>query len=91
MREILAPDRGWLHCGPAGSGYFVAMILDGIGPEPGGAVSAPTKPRVTVPVSSLALKLQSGRAGGNTHAGRLLAAINEILNVETVIARDSIK
>jgi hypothetical protein len=59
------------------------MILDGMGPEPGGAVSAPTKPRVTVPVSSLALKLQSGRAGGNTHAGRLLAAINEILDDET--------
>ena len=30
--EILAPgkDRGWLHCGPAGSGHFVKMIHNGI-------------------------------------------------------------
>jgi 6-phosphogluconate dehydrogenase len=25
-----APDRGWLHCGPSGSGHFVKMIHDGI-------------------------------------------------------------
>ena len=30
--EVLAPapDRGWLHCGPAGSGHFVKMIHNGI-------------------------------------------------------------
>jgi 6-phosphogluconate dehydrogenase len=30
--KILAPgaDRGWLHCGPAGSGHFVKMIHNGI-------------------------------------------------------------
>jgi 6-phosphogluconate dehydrogenase len=30
--RILAPatDRGWLHCGPAGSGHFVKMIHNGI-------------------------------------------------------------
>ncbi|HMB72800.1 MAG TPA: decarboxylating 6-phosphogluconate dehydrogenase [Gammaproteobacteria bacterium] len=30
--ELLAPapDRGWLHCGPAGSGHFVKMIHNGI-------------------------------------------------------------
>jgi 6-phosphogluconate dehydrogenase len=25
-----APDRGWLHCGPPGSGHFVKMIHNGI-------------------------------------------------------------
>ncbi|KPL28170.1 MAG: 6-phosphogluconate dehydrogenase [Acidithiobacillales bacterium SM1_46] len=25
-----APDRGWLHCGPGGSGHFVKMIHNGI-------------------------------------------------------------
>jgi len=25
-----APDTGWLHCGPAGSGHFVKMIHNGI-------------------------------------------------------------
>jgi len=25
-----APDRGWLHCGPAGSGHFAKMIHNGI-------------------------------------------------------------
>jgi 6-phosphogluconate dehydrogenase len=25
-----APDRGWLHCGPSGSGHFVKMIHNGI-------------------------------------------------------------
>ncbi len=25
-----APDRGWLHCGPNGSGHFVKMIHNGI-------------------------------------------------------------
>ncbi len=25
-----APDAGWLHCGPAGSGHFVKMIHNGI-------------------------------------------------------------
>jgi 6-phosphogluconate dehydrogenase len=25
-----APDRGWTHCGPAGSGHFVKMIHNGI-------------------------------------------------------------
>jgi 6-phosphogluconate dehydrogenase len=24
------PDRGWLHCGPAGSGHFVKMVHNGI-------------------------------------------------------------
>jgi len=30
--QILAParDRGWLHCGPAGSGHFAKMIHNGI-------------------------------------------------------------
>ncbi len=30
--KILAPgpDRGWLHCGPAGSGHFVKMVHNGI-------------------------------------------------------------
>jgi 6-phosphogluconate dehydrogenase len=30
--RILAPgpDRGWLHCGPAGTGHFVKMIHNGI-------------------------------------------------------------
>jgi len=30
--RILAPgpDRGWLHCGPAGSGHFVKMVHNGI-------------------------------------------------------------
>jgi len=30
--EVLAPapDRGWLHCGPVGSGHFVKMIHNGI-------------------------------------------------------------
>jgi 6-phosphogluconate dehydrogenase len=32
MVKILAPapDRGWLHCGPSGSGHFVKMIHNGI-------------------------------------------------------------
>jgi len=25
-----APDKGWLHCGPAGAGHFVKMIHNGI-------------------------------------------------------------
>ncbi|HEX7951808.1 MAG TPA: decarboxylating 6-phosphogluconate dehydrogenase [Burkholderiales bacterium] len=25
-----APDRGWIHCGPAGSGHYVKMIHNGI-------------------------------------------------------------
>ena len=25
-----APDRGWIHCGPAGAGHFVKMIHNGI-------------------------------------------------------------
>jgi 6-phosphogluconate dehydrogenase len=25
-----APDRGWLHCGPSGSGHFVKMIHNGV-------------------------------------------------------------
>ena len=25
-----APDQGWLHCGPVGSGHFVKMIHNGI-------------------------------------------------------------
>jgi 6-phosphogluconate dehydrogenase len=30
--EVLAPapDRGWLHCGPVGSGHFVKMVHNGI-------------------------------------------------------------
>ncbi|MDA8181433.1 MAG: phosphogluconate dehydrogenase (NAD(+)-dependent, decarboxylating) [Acidithiobacillus ferriphilus] len=30
--EILAPgaDKGWLHCGPVGSGHFVKMVHNGI-------------------------------------------------------------
>ncbi len=30
--QVLAPaaDRGWLHCGPAGSGHFVKMVHNGI-------------------------------------------------------------
>ena len=35
LRPILsllapAPDRGWLHCGPSGSGHFVKMVHNGI-------------------------------------------------------------
>jgi 6-phosphogluconate dehydrogenase len=32
LLETLAPaaDRGWLHCGPAGSGHFVKMVHNGI-------------------------------------------------------------
>jgi 6-phosphogluconate dehydrogenase len=32
LMKILAPapDRGWLHCGPPGSGHFVKMIHNGI-------------------------------------------------------------
>ena len=31
MRALApAPDRGWVHCGPAGSGHFVKMINNGI-------------------------------------------------------------
>jgi len=26
----LAPERGWLHCGPVGSGHFVKMVHNGI-------------------------------------------------------------
>jgi len=25
-----APDRGWVHCGPAGSGHYVKMVHNGI-------------------------------------------------------------
>ena len=25
-----APDHGWIHCGPAGSGHFVKMVHNGI-------------------------------------------------------------
>lgn len=25
-----APDRGWLHCGPAGAGHFVKMVHNGV-------------------------------------------------------------
>jgi 6-phosphogluconate dehydrogenase len=28
--KVLAPDQGWLHCGPVGSGHFVKMIHNGI-------------------------------------------------------------
>jgi len=32
LLKILAPatDRGWLHCGPVGSGHFVKMVHNGI-------------------------------------------------------------
>jgi len=31
MRRLApAPDRGWLHCGPPGSGHFVKMVHNGI-------------------------------------------------------------
>ncbi len=31
MRALApAPDTGWLHCGPAGSGHFVKMVHNGI-------------------------------------------------------------
>ncbi|MGB5211844.1 MAG: decarboxylating 6-phosphogluconate dehydrogenase [Gammaproteobacteria bacterium] len=32
MLRVLAPaaDRGWIHCGPAGSGHYVKMIHNGI-------------------------------------------------------------
>jgi 6-phosphogluconate dehydrogenase len=32
IAELLAPakDRGWLHCGPSGSGHFVKMIHNGV-------------------------------------------------------------
>ncbi len=32
VARVLAPatDRGWLHCGPAGSGHFVKMVHNGI-------------------------------------------------------------
>jgi len=28
--KALAPEKGWLHCGPCGSGHFVKMIHNGI-------------------------------------------------------------
>ena len=28
--KALAPEKGWLHCGPSGSGHFVKMIHNGI-------------------------------------------------------------
>jgi 6-phosphogluconate dehydrogenase len=28
--KLLAPPRGWLHCGPSGAGHYVKMIHNGI-------------------------------------------------------------
>jgi 6-phosphogluconate dehydrogenase len=28
--RILAPENGWLHCGPSGAGHFVKMVHNGI-------------------------------------------------------------
>jgi len=30
LLKALAPENGWLHCGPSGSGHFVKMIHNGI-------------------------------------------------------------
>jgi 6-phosphogluconate dehydrogenase len=30
LLKALAPDNGWLHCGPCGSGHYVKMIHNGI-------------------------------------------------------------
>jgi 6-phosphogluconate dehydrogenase len=30
VARILAPDRGWLHCGPTGSGHFAKMVHNAI-------------------------------------------------------------
>jgi 6-phosphogluconate dehydrogenase len=88
--QILTPDNGWLHCGPVGSGHFVAMVLDGTNAAHA-LVNDAMEPGVAAPVSSLALMLQSGRVRGNTRAERLLAAISESFDDETVPARGSIK
>jgi 6-phosphogluconate dehydrogenase len=89
--QVLATDRGWRHCGPEGSGHLVTMILDGIDAEPCSVVSALTNEDGATPVSSLASMLQSRRAGGNTRAERLLAAMRDSFADDTVPTRDSIK
>ncbi len=57
VADILAPERGWLHCGPAGSGHLFRTMLD-------------TVPRQ---VLSMVRMLQSGNSGGNANLERLRA------------------
>jgi 6-phosphogluconate dehydrogenase len=82
--QILAPDNGWLHRGPVGSGHFAKMILEG-------AVNEAMEQGTGTPVSSLALMLQSGRISGDTSAERLLAAMRANFGDDTVLTRDPIK
>ena len=79
--RILAPDpeRGWLHCGPPGSGHFVRTVNEAM--EHG----------VAAPVLSLALLRQSGRASRDARAERLLAAIDESCGGTSVPTKDPIK
>jgi len=79
--RILAPDpeRGWLHCGPPGSGHFVRMINEAM--EQG----------VAAPVLSVALLRQSGRASRDARGERLLAAIDESCGGTSVPTKDPIK
>jgi len=70
--RILAPDKGWLHGGPVGAGHYIRSILNA-----GAAVDEAMARGAAAPVSSLALKLASGRVRGATQAERLLAAISE--------------
>lgn len=64
--QILAPEpeRGWLHCGPVGSGHYVKMVVDGIATGAACDINEAMEQGMAAPVSSLALMLRSGRASG---------------------------
>ena len=55
LAELLAPERGWLHAGPAGSGYFFRTMLE----------TAPGQG------ASMAKAMQSGNPDGNAPLERL--------------------
>jgi 6-phosphogluconate dehydrogenase len=55
VAEILAPGRGWLHFGPAGSGHFFRTMLDTV---PG-------------QIASMVKTMQSGNPDGNAQLKRL--------------------
>jgi 6-phosphogluconate dehydrogenase len=55
VAERLAPERGWLHCGPAGSAYFLRTMLETV---PG-------------QVASMVKTMQSGNPDGNAPLERL--------------------
>jgi 6-phosphogluconate dehydrogenase len=55
VAEILARERGWLHCGPAGSGHFFRTMLDTV---PG-------------QIASMVKTMQSGHPDGNAQLQRL--------------------